>query len=539
MKKILFRNTRVVFVLVAAMAVSCTNLDEDELLYDQVSNTTFFRNDEEVLAAFGQVYTNLYGFNDNNNMFNLNEVTSDEIVVPTRGPDWGDGGHWVRLKRHTWTNQDSRIENGWNFNYAGVVHCNRLITTFEGLDNDLAKSLVPELKVVRAIYYYWLMDLYGNVPIVTGLEDQAPPTNSRQEVYDFIESEILQNMDALAKTGPADESTYGRVNYYGAQAALVKLYLNAEVYTGTPQWDKAIAACDEIINSGEYTLTDNYADNFVRDNKGVSETIWAIPYDEVYAQGWHLPMITLHPQNQLTYNMTAQPWNGFASTQEFYESFIDPSVNPGPQGTVVGTDPAGTPTTGTVDKRLSNFLVGPQYAADGVTQLLDGSAEGSDPDGQPLTFTPYINELEPNAWRQAGARIGKWEFYDGMGQFLSNDFAIFRYADVLLSKAEAIARKNNDWNDPITLSLVNQIRQKHGGVDDFVTMDADKMLAERGRELFAESHRRVDMIRFGKFTDAFQFHPTDADDHVTIFPVPLAQLQANPNLEQNDGYSSE
>src|SRR5262249_43629930 len=151
----------------------------------------------------------------------------------------------------------------------------------------------------------------------------------------------------------------------------------------------------------------NYRDNFIRNNKGSTESIWVIPYDEINAQGHTIPHITLHMESQKTYNMTAQPWNGFATIQEFYESYIDPAQNPGPQGTVIGTNPSGDPTTGTVDKRLSNFIVGQQYLADGVTPLPDNGFDAEDPNGAPLYFTPYINQLLPNAWRQSGARIGK------------------------------------------------------------------------------------------------------------------------------------
>ena len=515
-------------------ASSCTKLDEKELLYDTVITENFFKTDKEFLSAMGAAYTNLYGYKGSLNA--VNEVTSDEVVVPTRGADWGDGGHWVRLKQHTYTPQDPEINNTWNMLYAGVNTCNRLIATFEPVGTDQSKAYISELKALRAIYYFWLLDTYGNVPLSTDFANTTPPTNStRKQVYDFVEKELMENAPQLRKTGPKDESTYGRVNYYTAYAALAKLYLNAQVYTGTAQWDKAIAAADEVINGGKYSLTANYRDNFIRDNKGASESIWVIPYDQVHAKGFNLNHQTLHMESQKTYNMTAQPWNGFASVQEFYQSYIDPVQNPGPQGTVVGVDPKGTPTIGTVDKRLSNFLVGPQFAADG-SRILDGGADPADPDGAPLTFTPYINELFPSAWRQSGARINKYEFYNGMTSDLSNDVAIFRYADILFTKAEAIARKNGNWSDPIALAIVNQIRVQHGGVTPFVVMDATNFLAERGREMFYEVVRRQDLIRFDKYNSAFRFHPADPSNNVNIFPIPENQINANKNLKQNPGY---
>jgi starch-binding outer membrane protein, SusD/RagB family len=520
------------------LTTSCTKLEERDVLYDRVTSDNFGQNDAEIISIIAAAYTNLYAsFGSDGNIMCLQEVPSDEIVVPTRGPDWGDGGHWVRLKLHTYKPSDPKISGTWDFLFKGVNTCNRVLSLLEPLGTPASQKFISELKALRAIYYYWLLDLYGNVPISTDFTETAPPANNtRQEVYDFVEQELLAALPDLQKTGPNDNSTYGRVNYYTAQAALAKLYLNAEVYSGTPQWDKAIAACDEIINSSVYALMPEYSDNFKKENKGSTEFIWVIPYDEIQATGFQLPHMTLHMGSQDTYQMGGQPWNGWASVQEFYNSYIDPAQNPGPQGTVVGLDTKGTLTTGTLDKRLSNFIVGPQLRADGVTPLLDGAADATDPDGPQINFTPYVNELEPGAWRQAGARIGKWEFYRGMTGQLSNDWVIFRYADIMLTKAEALARKAANWNDPTALALVNQIRTMHGGVDPFVTMDAEKFLAERGREMFFETTRRQDQIRFGTYNSAFRFHPADPDTHVNLFPLPESVLNANKNLQQNPGY---
>lgn len=519
-----------------AFITSCTKLDETDELYDTVTTDNFYKTDREILSAVGAAYTNLYGFGGNNHMIPLNEVTTDAVVVPTRGADWGDGGHWVRLQTHKYTPEDPTPGNTWNFCYSGITTSNRLIAILDPLGTAQSKAFVSELKALRAVYYYWLLDMFGNVPITTDFSVTTPPANStRLEVYNFVEKELKDNLPQLQRTGPTDDATYGRVNYYTAWAVLAKLYMNAQVYTGTQQWDKAIAACDTIINSGKYALTPNYVDNFVRENKGSSEFIWAVPYDAVFAQGFNMGMMTLSYLNQSTYNINAQPWNGFATIQEFYNSYIDPAQNPGPQGQVVGTAPNGAMVTGTLDKRLSNFIVGPQFDANGG-RLADGGADLTDPDGQPLTFTPYINELQPNAWRQSGARIGKWQFYKGMTENLSNDWAILRYADILLMKAECVARKNNNWNDAITLAIVNQIRTQHGGVTAFGSLTADTFLAERGREMFCETFRRQDLIRFGKYNSAWRFHAADPDQHVNIFPIPATQINANKNLKQNPGY---
>lgn len=536
MKKITFNKILIAGLLFSVF--SCTKLDESAFLFDKVTGDQFGQTDLEVSSLVGAAYSNLAGIGGNNHYIPLNEVTTDEMIVPTRGADWGDGGHWVRLKRHTYVATDPLPGNGWNFCYSGVSTCNRLIATLTTIGTPAALDYIPELKVLRAIYYYWLLDWFGPVPLSIDYNDVTPPTNAtKQQVYDFIESELTTNGPLLKKpTSVPDVATYGRVNYYVAEACLAKLYLNAVTYTGAPQWDKAIAACDVIINSGVYALSPTYVENFIKDNQASKESILAVPFDHVKFGGFNMPMMTLSYLNQQTYNINQQPWNGFATTAEFYNTYIDPAQNPGPQGTVVGLDPLGSPTTGTVDKRMeANFLVGPQYTSSGV-RLQDDGADATDPDGKPFTFTPYINELEPQAWRQSGARINKWQFYNGMTESLDNDFAIFRYADILLTKAEATARKNNDWNDPVALAITNQIRTQHGGVTPYATMTAATFLAERSREVFSEAYKRQDMIRFGTFNSAYLFHSQDPDTHVNIFPIPDAQINANKNLHQNPGY---
>lgn len=524
-------------LIVLVLTISCTKLDEKKLLFDTVISENFYKTDAELASAVGAAYSPLFGFGGNNHQMPLSEVTTDEMVVPQRGPDWGDGGHWVRLQTHTYNKTDPTPNNGWNFCYSGISTCNKLLIILATSTSANAPAYIAELKALRAIYYYWLLDWFGRVPIVTDFALATPPANStRQEVYTFVETELTASLATLPLGGPQDGPLYGRVTKLVAQTALAKLYLNAQVYTGTAQWDKCIAACDAVISSAKYALAPNYSDIFSRANTGNPEIIWGVPYDAVKATGFNLAMMTLSYLNQSTYNINTQPWNGFATIQEFYQSYTDPVQNPGPQGTVIGVDPAGTPTTGTLDKRmLNNFLVGPQFAATGA-RLSDGGADATDPDGPPLTFTPYINQLFPNAWRQSGARIGKWGFYSGMTSDLDNDFPIFRYADILLTKAEATARKNNNWNDPVTLALLNQVRTTHGGVTAFATLTAATFAAERAREMFAECFKRQDMIRFGTYNSAWRFHTADASTHVNIFPIPEPQLNANKNLTQNPGY---
>ena len=482
---------------------SCTSLEEE--LFSQVTTDDFFQDDNQFISALGSGYTSLYGFMGD--FYAAQEVSTDEVIVPQRGQDWFDGGHWIRLHRQEYKSDDPIPNGTWNFLFGGVNTCNRLIFTFEELNAPGSEAFIAELRALRALFYFWLLDTYGNVPIVDQFDvpaDYAPATSDRKDVYDFVEKELNESLPLLSDA--ADLSTYGRMNQWVARVLLAKLYLNAQVYTGTAQWQKALDQCNEVINSGNYSLTPNYFDNFKTDNGSSPETIFAIPYDQVFAQGNNLVMRTLHYSSQATYNLTAQPWNGYCSIQEFYNSFDD------------------------TDVRKASFLVGPQYSSAG-TPISDPGYETNDPDGPEVNFTPEINQHFPNTLRQAGARIGKFEFALGATDNLSNDMPIFRYADVLLMKAECEWRLST--GDP--LALVNEIRSR-AEVPALGVLTPEDLIAERGRELCFEAQRRSDLIRFGKYNDEWDFKPI-TDPHVNIFPIPKNQLDANPNLKQNTGYN--
>lgn len=487
----------------------CTDTSEEVL--GTVTDENFLQSDEEFAAVTGNAYTNFYGgYMTAYGFFGVQEASTDEMVVPQRGQDWGAGGTWVRLKRHTYTADEPMLNTTWTFLYSGVNTCNRLIFQIQQSGQEGTEGAIAELRALRALYYYFLLDTFGNVPIVEKFDvpaDFAPANNTRQEVYDFVESEVTASLDLLTKD--VNQSTYSRMTYYAAQALLAKLYLNAEVYTGTPQWQKAVDAANEIIDSGKFSLMNDYFENFSADNSYLAESILAIPYDEVFAQGNTLAVTSLHYASQETFNLKQQPWNGFASLEEFYNMYeVD-------------------------DIRKESFLVGPQVTSTGEP-LIDPGAEPNDPDGPQVVFTPRINELAPGALRQAGTRIAKYEIeMGGDPANMNNDVHIFRYADILLVKAEALWRMDN--NDQEALRLVNMIRGR-AGVDDFTMLTAENLLAERGREMFSEQKRRQDMIRFGTYNEEFRFHPADPSDQVNIFPIPAPQLNSNPNLKQNPGY---
>jgi len=299
----------------------------------------------------------------------------------------------------------------------------------------------------------------------------------------------------LAASHSSDQ--YGRVTKWSAYGILTRMYMNAEEFTGTARWADAEAAADAIINSGNFSLEADYHDNFVAENQGSSETVFAIPNVAQGGMGWTVHMRTLH-----YHQLPASPWNGFCTLADFYNTF----------------DTAN-------DVRSEIFLVGQQY--DFVT-----GDPLTDRQGNPLDFTASLPGIT-GASETNGIRVLKWAVDPNMnGGESGNDYAVIRYADILLHKAEASMRQGDDAT---ALSIVNDIRAR-AGATALTSISLDDILAERGFELAWEAVRRLDLIRFGKFTDAWEFKTVSGQDHVKLLPIPTEALGANPNLTQNAGY---
>jgi len=544
--------SKLILIGLFAMTIipSCTNLDEE--LFDVVTPEDFLVGEEQYIAYLGQAYTKLYGY-ATGGPHELFSVTSDEGAYPTRGADWDDGGIHRRRNMHSWTFED--VGGVWGFAFGGVTDCNRLIESYEVLVQEGSVSeedagvFIAELEALRAFFYFVLGDTYANVPIVTDFStaDASPPNNTRGEVYDFIISEIEAVEDKLTEENGG--AAYGRMNKWALKALEARVALNAQVWVGEEDWDRVIAACDEIINSGIFSLESDFFANFNIDNSGSKEFIFAIPYDQVFATGFNFPVRTLHYGSQDTYNLRDQPWNGFCTLEEFYNSFEDADLRKGDMGTLDG--PA---------ERRGTFIAGYQYKVDG-SPVNDSGYEHPDDDDPHLFFDPKVPSIS-NAARQAGARVGKWEFEIGGNQNMNNDYAVFRYADVLLMKAEALWRKNGlNPTEPTALSLVNQVRTTHGGPDiaPLTTLDGPisfkieegsvpggELLNERGREMAFELTRRQDLLRWGVWREVEKWSPPSSiatdffntDPTRDIFPIPREQLENNRNLQQNPGYSS-
>ena len=523
--KYTFKRSFLACAMIAALAVpfnSCTDLEPE--IFSDLSSDNFPTGQGDIIGLYLSAYTRLFPMMNHNSYMSIQEVSSDEVVIPRRGSDWNDGGVWLNTHRLEFNPNDGQFNNAWVFLYQGVQQANLVIKTIQETTAIAEADKGPFLSEIRSLRAYWymlLLDAFGNVPLITetsDLTDLTPGQATRSEIFAYVESELQGAADNLSRD--KNVNTYGKINYWVNRALLSRLYMNAQVYTGTARYDDAERLADEIIDSGVYSLTDDYFENFNADNdnsfNSTTENMWVIPYDALsVAAGFNIAQQTLHYASQTTFNLQEQPWNGYCSLAEFYNSYDDSDLRKG--------NPDSTGQRG-------NFLVGLQFNLDGEV-LLDGSAD--DPGGEPLVYTPELNQLEPNAYRQAGARIVKFEIPVGVSQTIPTDFPIVRFAEVLMNKAETQMRRGDN-----SKMFVNMVRERAGldALEDDDDFDMDELLAERGREFFYEGHRRTDLIRFGQFASGTWDFKSPQPETTNLFPLPAAQLNANDNLEQNPGY---
>lgn len=500
--------------MLCIVGFACTDLNAP--VYDK--KATFWRNESEIEAGVAAAYVGLRSYWDFASIYSLNEASSDEIIVPTRGTDWNDNTVWEQLWKHTWDANTPMLDYVWVKIYIGIDNINLMLESLQQL-SPAPKNLVllvAELKTLRAFYYFHALDLFGNVPIITSYYNSTGQLGprSRAELFAFVEKELKDNLTNL----PTDKNalTYGRVTQWFTQTLLAKLYLNAEVYIGTTRWADCIQACDAVLSSNRYLLETNFFSNFLINNENSGENIFVIPFDTnngLYYFG--IQGFTLHYNSGKTFGLNSGGFNGWCSTEEYYKLF-DPN-----------------------DIRRNMFLVGQQY----VNQIPDAQHIQYDNLGNLLIFDPVITSfhLQPPKTETAGARCAKWEF-NKQSSFgaMSNDFSLFRLADIILMKAEAQFRSGDAAG---ALTTLNQkvsgvsIRSRTG-LPDFsaAEMNLDGLLAERARELSWEGHRRTDMIRCGRFLNARIPDKDVSADFRILYPIPQSEINKNKKLTQNPGY---
>jgi len=510
MKKILISVS-----LAVLLTAACTNLDET--LYNQVESSDYGKTAAEIETIVGGAYASLRGFRDNFSIsypsceyvFFLTACASDEACIPTRGTDWYDGGRYQEAEYHTYTDENPMVLSGWRYNFQGLAKVNQVIYQVDQSDqSEEEKSLIKaELRGLRAYYYYNLLDLFGNVPLVTNFADTTQPaTSSRAEVFAFVESELLDILDEL----PAS-IIYGRFTRNVGYTLLARLYLNAEVFTavvnetgivtpGIPRWQECIDACDKV--SG-YTLETDYFANFLTENQFSGEIIFAIPFDhKENTLGNYLNSMSYHYNQRLAFSPTGiWQWsaNGICGQPGLWSSFDDKDV------------------------RKKSMLEGEQINLSTGSVVLMGN-------GNPLIYTEDIVDFE-NAEQNEGVRLNKYEVKLDELWERDHDLVIMRYAEVLLMKAECLIRLGTP---ALARPLMAQIRTR-AGMDTPETVDLEFLDDELMREFVFEGHRRTDNIRSGDYFEASWIKGV-SELYKGVFPIPKSEIDKNPLLLQNPGY---
>jgi hypothetical protein len=543
MRKII--NVSYIYVLLIAGVVTgagCTKLKSTS--YNEIVSSEFVPTSSDLAALSGAAYVDWRGLLLQwNCLYRADEVSGDEELTPARPNGWVDGGVYRRIHEHKWTTDDDIVINVWTRAYQGITNCNRIIYQVQsGAIPVAAKdttSLIAEIKLLRASYYWVLCDYYGNVPIVDRFDVPSgylPKQNTRAEVYNFIVNDLVTNIPLVS--AEVNTATYGKFNKWAGLALLAKMYLNAQVYTGTAAYDKCIAVCDTIINSGNYILEPNQKSVFVTENENSKEIIFALPFDSKYVNEWNsfdIHMETLEPENQATYKLQSSPWGGVCAVPQFISTFD------------------------TADSRYQdNYIKGQQYTAEGDSIFGTMGAFT----GKPLSYRNYVAGVDVSD-EVDGFRLGKFEIAMGATNRLSNDWPLFRYADILMMKAESLLRTGQP---DAAATLVTQVRQRdfksnpakaivtgtqlQGGssydyglrnhLDSTEEGGADitygRMLDELAWEFCQEARRRSDMIRFGMFTKKSWLSHSPNGDYRVLFPIPRTEIAKNSNLTQNTGY---
>ena len=494
--------------------IGCTDLTED--MYNDLDKNNYYNSEQEYYAAFMNQHANLRKMFCWNNYY-LQELTTDEACLPQKGRDGYDGGIYQRLHWHTWTSQDQIIHGAWLELYQAIGFCNQIYSDVNVASTSILPAKTKELfkaetRAMRAYFYYRLLDMFGDVPIVVNVAEKNPATQSRKEVFAFVERELNEVKNTLLKRGEAN--SYGRFTYESALALLSRLYLNAEVYTGQERWNDCVTVSKQLLAQG-VQLDSKWDDPFVWDNEKSLENIFVIPNDEILANDMSpLFFRNIHwaqgPQWQ--WKSPSGGWNAICTVREFIERFdIENDKR-------CKYDPAAG--------KYGQFMWGPQFDQDG--NPINGTNEFA---GQQLSFTLDLPDMVNNK-ENAGARNVKWKVKLG-AYGLANDVAVFRLAEVMFNIAEANLRAGQPI-DPAALAGINKIRSR-AGVPAYTesTLTLNELYDERGRETCYEGIRRTDMVRFGKFIQPMWDKNYVDDVKVNIFPIPYLELNVNPNLKPN------
>lgn len=536
--------TFIKYILAVSMMFCCwACLDEHPK--DQLDQEAIYNNADNIYKnAVASLY-NYIGSNQESEglqgtcrgIYDYNTLTTDEAMIPIRGGDWYDGGLWENMYKHTWNANDMYLYNVWKYLFKVIVLSNQSLSVIDShkqlLTAEQAENYKAEVRAVRALFYYYAMDMFGRIPIMTSYDVKPNQVvqSERSEVFKFIVEELQEVAPLLAdKHANKEGDYYGRITRPVVNFLLAKLALNAEIYADDDwtdekkldgkdifftvngnklnAWQTCVWYCDQLTQEG-YELENDYASNFSVHNENSKENIFTIPLDKnLYLNEYHYLFRSRHYKHGGAYGGSSE--NGTCATVSTVKAYG------------YGTDH--------VDNRFKTNFYADTVFVDGKKIYLDN--------GKPLVYMPLelkLNLSDSPYKQTAGARVGKYEvdrtaYSDG--KQVDNDIVLFRYGDALLMKAEAKVRNGEDGSIEL-----NAIRDRVGM--PHVESTLNNILKERLLELVWEGWRRQDLIRFGKYTKAYdQRIPIENENtgFTIVFPIPQKCLDLNKNLKQNKGY---
>ena len=578
MKKIMFLLAGV------SMFFTFNACDLDPEIYSEYDREGFENSETAFDPKLGDVYVNLqreYGYAYREGFWSLQENTTDECVVPTRYlGDWYDGAAFWILHNHRFDSKTREISKGgqsannaWAFAYRGISKCNSMMKWMRSIELDVKRPAdMAELYILRAWYHYLMVDNFGNCQFVSQLGENGyeAKQGKRHEIFDSIMVDLHKYVPQAR-----EEKIYSRVNKHVGWMVLAKMYLNAPAWgvvgkakyapTAEECYKKAALYCDSIINLGGYTLTPNYFDNFAVENQNSTENIWCVFYDASFSKGMQFHQMTLHYASQQSYGLKNQPWNGYCTTHKVLGLYGDGDtrINCWERGQQY--DKAGSALTVKVPVDSATYTLMPQYVCkpanwpatyeefdkllvklteDAKQKAKDDAIKAGKTEAEieeivdkvekvtsetftfPAVFTDTITTLTNGKDYKIynifeGARFVKFQIQEGVGDHMSNDFPIYRLADVYLMKAEA---ELHNGNMDVAVAAANKVRQRAGATPySAATLTLDELCNERCRELMWEGHRRQDLIRFNRFTGSKSVQNDDDPYNLWILKYTTAQ----------------
>ena len=550
---------RFLFLLLAALSMtSCL----DEHPKDQLDEDAIYGSASDIyINAVASLYNYIGGANESEGLqgtcrgiYDYNTLTTDEAMIPIRGGDWYDGGLWNAMYQHRWSADDQSLYDTWKYLYKVIVLANKSLDIISNKSALLSaaqqEEYRAEIRAIRAMFYYYAMDMFGRVPLALSSAEQLHSSlfqgqTDRSSIFQFVFQELQQVLPSLPDQHSNKEGNYyGRITQPVVNFLLAKLALNAEIYmyddwtqgyASRPKgsdihfsvpasdaslrngdkvdcrklnaWETCIYYCDKLAEG--YVLESDDSFNFSTHNETSKENIFTIPMDKnIYTNQFHYLFRSYHYTHGGVLGWGSE--NGTCAT--------------------ISTMKANHYGEADKDARCKMNFVAGVVKVDGHELLMDN--------GKPLEYQPFEvaqNLTNSKFVKTAGARMAKYEvdrtsYMDGKLQ--SNDIVLFRYADALLMKAEAKVRNGENGDEEL-----NRIRARVGMPYRKATLD--NILEERLLELVWEGWRRQDLIRFGKFTGAYDLRTPlqgESSGYTTVFPIPQKCIDLNSELVQNKGY---